>query len=373
MALRTDTFELSGLHLSSGEGRRLELAVAIEPFELSGERYAVTPDQISARLDVSRMTGDGYALRLRFAAQLSGPCMRCLEPATPQLRGRCPRGLPARRRRGARVALRRPRPARPAGLGPRRPRAGAARRRSSAGPIAPACAPSAAIDLNLAGPGPRARSGARPPVVEVVRTALRLELAPVKAEYDLDDAPGREDERSGSRAPAPPSADGPALAVPALRGLLELARLSLRQPPLTEVLDAVARTVAEAVEFSTVVINVYRPAGRRLRGDQRPRRRARALPARQRHRWLDLGVAARSPLRAPRRVLHPRRGGVLRGARPGARVVHAGDAQARAGIPEGDWRPDDALFAPIEGPGGRRYGVISVDDPISGRVPTSVS
>lgn len=83
MALRTDTFELSGLHLSSGEGRRLELAVAIEPFELSGERYAVTPGQISARLDVSRMTGDGYALRLRFAAQLSGPCMRCLEPATP--------------------------------------------------------------------------------------------------------------------------------------------------------------------------------------------------------------------------------------------------------------------------------------------------
>jgi hypothetical protein len=47
-------------------------------------------------------------------------------------------------------------------------------------------------------------------------------------------------------------------AVPALRGLLELARLSLRQPPLAEVLDAVARTVSQAIGFSTVVINVYR-------------------------------------------------------------------------------------------------------------------
>jgi|GEM_PF-4114904 len=63
MALRTDSFDLSGLHLSSGEGRRLEPAVAIEPFELAGERYEVTPDQLLARLDVSRTTGGGYSLR----------------------------------------------------------------------------------------------------------------------------------------------------------------------------------------------------------------------------------------------------------------------------------------------------------------------
>jgi uncharacterized protein len=82
MTLRTDSFDLSGLHLSSGEGRRLELAVTIEPFELAGERYEVTPDQLIVQLDVSRTTGDGYALRLRFAAQLNGPCMRCLQAAT---------------------------------------------------------------------------------------------------------------------------------------------------------------------------------------------------------------------------------------------------------------------------------------------------
>jgi uncharacterized protein len=83
IALQTDTFDLAGLHLTSGEGRRLDLAVSIEPLELSGERYEVTVGQLPARLDVSRTTGDGYVLRLRFSAQLSGPCMRCLQSAAP--------------------------------------------------------------------------------------------------------------------------------------------------------------------------------------------------------------------------------------------------------------------------------------------------
>jgi uncharacterized protein len=80
---RTDTFDLGGLRLTSGEGRRLELAVAIEPLSLGGERYPVVPSPVPVRLDVSRTTGNGYALRLRFEAALSGPCMRCLEPASP--------------------------------------------------------------------------------------------------------------------------------------------------------------------------------------------------------------------------------------------------------------------------------------------------
>jgi uncharacterized protein len=83
VALRSDIFDLGGLHLGAGEGRRLDLAVVIGPFELGGERYTVTPDPIPVRVDVSRTTGDGYALRLRFEATLSGPCMRCLEPAAP--------------------------------------------------------------------------------------------------------------------------------------------------------------------------------------------------------------------------------------------------------------------------------------------------
>jgi uncharacterized protein len=83
MALRTDTFDLGGLRLSAGEARRLELHVTFDPFELGGERYSVEPGLVPCRLDISRTTGDGYALRLRFSAGLDGPCMRCLEPATP--------------------------------------------------------------------------------------------------------------------------------------------------------------------------------------------------------------------------------------------------------------------------------------------------
>ncbi|MGZ4312731.1 MAG: YceD family protein [Solirubrobacteraceae bacterium] len=83
MSLRTDTFDLGGLRLTSGEGRRLDLCVGIDPFELAGERYTVEPSVVPVHLDVSRTTGGGYALRLRFEATLNGPCMRCLSPAQP--------------------------------------------------------------------------------------------------------------------------------------------------------------------------------------------------------------------------------------------------------------------------------------------------
>lgn len=83
MALRTDTFDLGGLHLTTGEGRRLDLDVAIEPFSLGGQQYQVTPALVPTHLDVSRTSGHGYALRLRFEAALNGPCMRCLEQAAP--------------------------------------------------------------------------------------------------------------------------------------------------------------------------------------------------------------------------------------------------------------------------------------------------
>ncbi len=83
MAPRTDSFDLAGLRLTSGQGRRLELQVAIDPFELGGEHYTVEPALIPVRLDISRTTGSGYALRLNFSATLSGPCMRCLSNAAP--------------------------------------------------------------------------------------------------------------------------------------------------------------------------------------------------------------------------------------------------------------------------------------------------
>jgi uncharacterized protein len=83
MAARTDIFDLGRLRLTAGEGRRLVLGAALGDFDFGGETYSVQPPVVDATLDVSRMTGGGYALRLRFEAGLSGPCMRCLEPAAP--------------------------------------------------------------------------------------------------------------------------------------------------------------------------------------------------------------------------------------------------------------------------------------------------
>ncbi|MGI8713632.1 MAG: putative bifunctional diguanylate cyclase/phosphodiesterase [Solirubrobacteraceae bacterium] len=165
------------------------------------------------------------------------------------------------------------------------------------------------------------------------------------------------------------SSDRPGLAVATLRGLLELSRLSLRQPPLPDVLDAVALTVAESVGFSTVVINAYQAQHdiyevTTVHGSERARQ------------ILQGNVTAAStwePLLDPRFARH------------GVYFIAAGLVEFDALDPtlewytpelpdadppsELDWRPDDALFAPIEGPGGRRYGVISVDDPVSGRRP----
>jgi uncharacterized protein len=85
MAARTDIFDLGRLRLSAGEGRRLVLGVGLGDFDFGGESYAVEPRVVEVTLDVSRMTGGGYALRLRFEAALSGPCMRCLEAAAPAI------------------------------------------------------------------------------------------------------------------------------------------------------------------------------------------------------------------------------------------------------------------------------------------------
>jgi uncharacterized protein len=81
----TDLLDLGGLRLSAGEGRCFEPAVHVEPLTLGGEHYEVTPAAVPVRLDVSRMTGNGYALRLRFGANIEGACMRCLKDATPHV------------------------------------------------------------------------------------------------------------------------------------------------------------------------------------------------------------------------------------------------------------------------------------------------
>ncbi len=83
---------------------------------MGSERYRAEPAQVPVELNVSRMTGGGYALRLRFSAAVAGPCMRCLKHGA----RRCVE-VEARevdrpgRRRGARQPLCARRDARPGG------------------------------------------------------------------------------------------------------------------------------------------------------------------------------------------------------------------------------------------------------------------
>ena len=83
MSQRTDVFDLDRLSLRSGEARQIDLEVSLAPFAFGGQSYTVAPEQLPVRLDVSRTTGNGWALRLRLEAELQGPCVRCLEPASP--------------------------------------------------------------------------------------------------------------------------------------------------------------------------------------------------------------------------------------------------------------------------------------------------
>jgi uncharacterized protein len=80
MAQRADTLDLTTVAPASGDGRRLEIDVIPGEFHYGEVTYAVAGGAAKARLDVSRTVG-GYALRLRFTANLQGPCVRCLEDA----------------------------------------------------------------------------------------------------------------------------------------------------------------------------------------------------------------------------------------------------------------------------------------------------
>ena len=73
-------FPLRRLRLRPGEELADEVAIALEPFDLGGQRYLPVPAEVSAALTIQRATS-GDIFRLRFEARLHGPCMRCLEDA----------------------------------------------------------------------------------------------------------------------------------------------------------------------------------------------------------------------------------------------------------------------------------------------------
>jgi DUF177 domain-containing protein len=72
--------DLSSLRLAPGDVRRLQAPVELDPLLFGGERYDVGPVPLQCGLELQAMQG-GLYLKLRFRAEVSGPCFRCLEPA----------------------------------------------------------------------------------------------------------------------------------------------------------------------------------------------------------------------------------------------------------------------------------------------------
>jgi diguanylate cyclase (GGDEF)-like protein len=150
-----------------------------------------------------------------------------------------------------------------------------------------------------------------------------------------------------------------------LRGLVEVTRLLRAREDLPALLDAVARTIGESLGYGTVAVNLYRPA------------------------WDDFEVTTVYGNEAARSVLlgNTRPGDdwtVLlseRFERRGAYVVQSGavdwDSLGPSYVPQGErpsgpdgWDPEDALFVAMRDQQGSLLGIISVDEPASGRRPT---
>ena len=150
-----------------------------------------------------------------------------------------------------------------------------------------------------------------------------------------------------------------------LRGLVEVTRLLRAREDLPALLEAVARTIGESLGYRTVAVNLYRPE------------------------WDDFEVTTVHGNEEARAMLlgNARPGDdwtVLladRFERRGAYVVPAGsvdwDALGPSYLPQGRractpdaWDPEDALFVPMRDHRGLLLGIVSVDEPVSGRRPT---
>jgi uncharacterized protein len=84
LAQRADSIDLARVAPAPGDGQRLDLDIVPGELRYGEEIYAVEGETATARLDVSR-TAAGFALHLRFAAQVGGSCVRCLEHAEVRL------------------------------------------------------------------------------------------------------------------------------------------------------------------------------------------------------------------------------------------------------------------------------------------------
>jgi uncharacterized protein len=74
------SFSMRSLKLRPGEEFRSEQEIALEPYELGGERYLPVPAKVEAEFTVTRAS-TGTVFELRFTSRVHGPCQRCLADA----------------------------------------------------------------------------------------------------------------------------------------------------------------------------------------------------------------------------------------------------------------------------------------------------
>jgi diguanylate cyclase (GGDEF)-like protein len=152
-----------------------------------------------------------------------------------------------------------------------------------------------------------------------------------------------------------------------LRGFLEVTRLVRGEDELDNLLAAIARAISSSLGYATVVVHLYRPAWDdfvvttvhgsavardRLMGDARERAVWEPL---LRDRFLNAGA-----------YLIPHGEIDWETYAPGSYVPDAEPAAK-----PGSWHPEDALFVPLRHSDGHLIGILSVDEPASGRVPRS--
>lgn len=169
-------------------------------------------------------------------------------------------------------------------------------------------------------------------------------------------SPLHENHRSGS----------PESSVAHLRGLLEVTRLLRGEHRLSSVLDAIARTVCEALGFATVVITVYRAAWNDFE--------VTAVHGREEARGVLMGTVREWEDIVPLIDEHFLRHGayfIPHNEFDWSSIDGASFVPDIALSDEPDaWHPEDALLVPLRRGDGSMLGLISVDEPASGRTPS---
>jgi uncharacterized protein len=74
------TFDVSRLRLRSGGSFEDTVDVQLEPLMFGGQRYIPVPEEVPARLGITR-AATGTLMDFGFRARLHGPCQRCLADA----------------------------------------------------------------------------------------------------------------------------------------------------------------------------------------------------------------------------------------------------------------------------------------------------